>query len=103
MTGSNLFSSVWVTAYTALSAHECIFKFVLIQHILSTQVSDTGPMILWLNYNLDKAVKGLTRIKDLKWIYNICNFFFFYIFYISKYKMYLTLIIFVLIYIILNT
>ena len=27
---------------------ECIFKFVLIQHILSTQMSDTGPMVLWL-------------------------------------------------------
>ena len=26
----------------------CISKFVLIQHILSTQVSDTGPMVLWL-------------------------------------------------------
>ena len=25
----------------------CISKFVLIQHILNTQVSDTGPMILW--------------------------------------------------------
>ena len=24
----------------------CIYKFVLIQHILSTQVSDTGPMVL---------------------------------------------------------
>ena len=23
------------------------FKFVLIQHILSTQVSDTGPVVLW--------------------------------------------------------
>ena len=28
----------------------CISKFVLIQHILSTQVSDTGPMVLWLNF-----------------------------------------------------
>ena len=26
----------------------CISKFVLIQHIPSTQVSDTGPMVLWL-------------------------------------------------------
>ena len=25
----------------------CISKFVLIQHILSIQVSDTGPMVLW--------------------------------------------------------
>ena len=25
----------------------CISKFVLIQHILSTQVSDKGPMVLW--------------------------------------------------------
>ena len=25
----------------------CISKFVLILHILSTQVSDTGPMVLW--------------------------------------------------------
>ena len=35
-------ASVWVTAYRALSA--LVF---LIQHILSTKVSDTGPMILW--------------------------------------------------------
>ena len=28
---------------------KCISKFVLIQHILSTQVSDTGPMVLWLS------------------------------------------------------
>ena len=49
MTVSNLFpdASVWMTDYTAYS-HECISKFVLIQHILSTQVSDTGPMVLWL-------------------------------------------------------
>ena len=25
----------------------CISKFVLIQHILRTQVSDTGPFVLW--------------------------------------------------------
>ena len=25
----------------------CISKFVLIQHILSTQVSDTDPVVLW--------------------------------------------------------
>ena len=24
-----------------------VAKFVLIQHILSTQVSDTGPLVLW--------------------------------------------------------
>ena len=48
MTGSNLFlnASAWVKAYTALNAN--ISKFVLIQHILSTQVSDTGPVVLWL-------------------------------------------------------
>ena len=34
------------------SKKSCISKFVLIQHILSTQVSDTGPMVLWfLNYD----------------------------------------------------
>ena len=44
MTGSNLFpgASVWVKAYSALSAH--VFPT---RHILSTQVSDTGPMVLW--------------------------------------------------------
>ena len=41
-------ASVWVTAYRALSALTCISKFALIQHILSTKVSDTGPMVLWL-------------------------------------------------------
>ena len=49
MTGSNLFPDpsvlIWVTAYTALNAY--VFQFVLIQHILSTQVSDTGPMVHW--------------------------------------------------------
>ena len=39
-------ASAWVKAYTALSAN-VFFKFVLIHHILSTQVSDTGPMVLW--------------------------------------------------------
>ena len=28
----------------------CISKDVLIQHILSTQVSDTGPIVLWFFY-----------------------------------------------------
>ena len=32
-------------AYKALGAH--VFPFVLIQNILSTQVSDTGPIVLW--------------------------------------------------------
>ena len=32
----------------------CISKFVLIQHILSTQVSDTGPMVLWFMENWQK-------------------------------------------------
>ena len=35
--GDNLYSIVC----------SCIFKFVLIQHIISTQVSDTGQMVLW--------------------------------------------------------
>ena len=50
MTGSNLFpnASAWVKAYTALSAY--FSKFVLIQHILSTQVSDTGSMVVWFSY-----------------------------------------------------
>ena len=39
-------ASVWVTAYRPLSA--LVFPGFL--HILSTQVSDTGPMVLWL-YN----------------------------------------------------
>ena len=48
MTGSNFFpnASAWMKAYTALSAN-VYSKFDLIQHILSTQVSDTGPMFLW--------------------------------------------------------
>ena len=48
MTVSNLFpnASAWEKAYTALSANEYP-KFVLIQHILSTQVSNTGPDVLW--------------------------------------------------------
>ena len=34
------------------SKKSCISKFVLIQYILSTQVSDTGPIVLWfLNYD----------------------------------------------------
>ena len=43
MTGSNLFPNVsaWVKAYTALSA------YVLRSLFLSTQVSDTGPVVLW--------------------------------------------------------
>ena len=43
--GSNLFPgvSVWLTAYKGLSAH------VFPRHILSTQVSDTGPMFLWVS------------------------------------------------------
>ena len=32
--------SAWVRAYTA-------YSHVFIQHILCTQVSDTGPMVLW--------------------------------------------------------
>ena len=28
----------------------CISKFVLIQLILSTQVSNTGPLVLWCNF-----------------------------------------------------
>ena len=28
----------------------CISKFVLIHHILSTQVSNTGPLVLWLSF-----------------------------------------------------
>ena len=28
----------------------CISKFVLIQHILSAQVRDTGPMVLWFQF-----------------------------------------------------
>ena len=54
MTGSNLFlnASACVKAYTALSAN--VFpKFVLIQHILSTQVSDTGPMVLRFSFSID--------------------------------------------------
>ena len=46
MTWSNLFlnASAWVKAYTTYSR---VFPFVLIQHVICTQVSDTGPMVLW--------------------------------------------------------
>ena len=49
MIGSNLFPdvSVWVTTYNWIIKCSCISKFVLIQHILSTQVSDTGPMVFF--------------------------------------------------------
>ena len=45
ITWSNLFSNVtaWVKANTAYN----ISKLVLIQHFLCTQVSNTGPMVLW--------------------------------------------------------
>ena len=33
----------------------CISKFVLIQHILSTQVSDTRPMVLWFSWPYSMA------------------------------------------------
>ena len=44
MPWSNLFpsASAWVKAYTAYIKWSCISKLVLIQHILCTQVSDTG-------------------------------------------------------------
>ena len=47
MTVSNLFpnASAQVKAHTALSV--LVLSNVLIQHILSTQVSDTGPLVLW--------------------------------------------------------
>ena len=34
----------------------CIFKFVLIRHILSTQGSDTGPLVLWFIVPLLKFI-----------------------------------------------
>ena len=48
MTVSNLFpeASVWPTAYTILSAVVFPSFFFLIQYILSTQVIDTGPMVV---------------------------------------------------------
>ena len=47
MTLSNLLSdaSVWVTAYKALNA--LVFPFCSNSATLSTQVSNTGPMVLW--------------------------------------------------------
>ena len=38
------YASVWVKSYTAIIV---ISKLVLVQHILSTQVSNTGPLVLW--------------------------------------------------------
>ena len=52
MTVSNLFpnASAWVKAYTALSAN--VFpSFFLIPHILSTQLSDTRPTVLWFTFS----------------------------------------------------
>ena len=59
MTGSNLFlnASAWVKAYIALSAN--VFpSFVLIQHILSTQVSDTGPIVCWFSLIVSVSVSS---------------------------------------------
>ena len=38
--------------YSILS---CISKLVLIQHILCTQVSNTGPLVLWLEWAVVQA------------------------------------------------
>ena len=48
--------SVWVAAYRKWS---CISKFVLIQHILSTQVSDTGPMVVWFAWRFYPTKQGI--------------------------------------------
>ena len=46
------FVSICFCMGDSLYSIECsyISKFVLIQHILSTQVSDTGPVVLWFSY-----------------------------------------------------
>ena len=44
--------------------YSCISKFVLIQHILSSQVSDTGPMVFtFINV---KQIHGLEINKVIK-------------------------------------
>ena len=59
MTWSNLFpnASARVKAYTE-------FKLVLIQHILCTHVSDTGPMVLWLFIAVDSDYSYVV----IKWL-----------------------------------
>ena len=54
MTGSNLFPYTSFCMGDSLYSIECscISKFVLIQHVLSTQVSDTEPMVLWFKFEL---------------------------------------------------
>ena len=48
ITGSNLFPNVSALGESLYSMEcSCISKFVLIQHILGTQVSDTRSLVLW--------------------------------------------------------
>ena len=54
MTGSNLFPGLSVQLIQHLVL--CISKFVLMQHIFSTQVSDTEPMVLWLDLDIERTL-----------------------------------------------
>ena len=44
----------------------CLSKFVLIQHILCTQMSDTGPMVLWLLTIWKKTAFLLEKLRKLR-------------------------------------
>ena len=47
--------TIFITVSNLFSECSCISKFVLIQHILSTEVSDTGPLVLWLLYRIKSS------------------------------------------------
>ena len=52
----------------------CISKFVLIQHILGTQVSDTGPMVLWLLTGQQYLLYLCSSFNTTSKIYRLSNF-----------------------------
>ena len=69
MTGSNLFPYASASLGDSLYSNECasISRFVLILHILSTQVSDTGPMVLLFSFSFNSSLlrHGETwRLRD---------------------------------------
>ena len=81
MTGSNLFPDPSVLLYSLYSIEcSCISKFVLIQQILSTWVSDTGPRVVWFLYlpgpvaRLDAHPTGIQEVAGwILWSNNILS------------------------------
>ena len=51
-----------------------ISKFILIQHILSSQVSDTGPMVLWFLLYLVRSFSNLQVMRTGIESYTSLNF-----------------------------